>query len=275
MRNKNNPVTLMLLIVLALMFVFPFVYLLSGSLKSNVEALTDPAKVFPSQFHWENFAEVSKTIDIPRQTLNSCIMTFSVTFGQIIVAALAGYAFARIKFVGRDPLFLMFLATLIVPFEILFVPLYIMLARWGWIDTYQALIVPSLGNPFAIFMFRQFFLTVPTELEEAMFIDGAGHLRVFWSLMLPLSGPAAASVFILTWLAEWSTLLKPMVFTTSVDMRTLQVGLQFLNRGAQVTTPTIAWLLAGITLASIPAIVMFLILQRRFVESIAAAGLKG
>ena len=208
-------------------------------------------------------------------TLNSSIMTFSVTFGQILVSALAGYAFARIKFVGRDLVFLIFLATLIVPFEVLFVPLYLMLSQWGWINTYWALIIPSLGNPFAIFMFRQFFITVPLELEEAMTLDGAGYLRIFWNLMLPLSGPAAASVFILTWLAEWSTLLKPMLFTTSDSMRTLQVGLQFLNRGSQVSAPTIAWLMAGITLASIPAVVMFLILQKRFVESIAATGLKG
>lgn len=274
MKHENHPVTLILLIVLAIAFLFPFIYLIGGSLKSNPEALTSPDKVFPSHVHWENFVQVFQVIDISRQTVNSCIMAFTVTFGQIIVSALAGYAFARIKFIGRDLLFILFLATLIVPFEILFVPLYIMLAKWGWINTYRALILPSLGNPFAIFIFRQFFLTVPTELEEAMFIDGAGYLRIFFLLMLPLSGPAAASVFILTWLAEWSTLLKPLVFTTSKEMYTLQVGLNFLNRGAQVTTPTIAWLLAGVTLASIPAIVMFLILQRRFVESIAQTGLK-
>lgn len=275
MRNKSNPFIFVILVVMALVFVFPFVYLIGGSLKSNQEALTSPATVIPSQPHFENYVDVTKVINLPLMTLNSSIMTFSVTFGQILVSALAGYAFARIKFIGRDLVFLVFLATLIVPFEVLFVPLYLMLAKWGWIDTYWALIIPSLGNPFAIFMFRQFFITVPQELEEAMTLDGAGYLRIFWNLMLPLSGPAAASVFILTWLGEWSTLLKPMLFTTSDTMRTLQVGLQFLNRGSQVSTPTIAWLMAGIALASVPAIVMFLILQKRFVESIAATGLKG
>jgi multiple sugar transport system permease protein len=209
------------------------------------------------------------------QTFNSIVVTFAVTFGQIIVAALAGYAFARIRFIGRDPIFLLFLATLIVPFELIFVPLYLMLAKWGWINTYWALIIPSLGNPFAIFMFRQFFLSIPRELEEAMFMDGAGYLRIFWSLMLPLSGPPTVSIFILTWLAEWSGLLKPMLFTTEKNMWTLQVGLNFLNRGAQVSAPTIAYLMAGIVLASIPPIIMFIVLQRRFVESIAQTGLKG
>jgi multiple sugar transport system permease protein len=277
MQNKSNFGTLALLTVMAGLFIFPFVYLLGGALKSNDEALTQPAAVLPSQFHWENFIAVftESQLDIPVQTMNSAITTFAVTLGQILVASLAGYAFARIKFVGRDPLFLIFLATLIVPFELLFVPLYLMLARWGWINTYWALIVPSLGNPFAIFMFRQFFLSIPKELEEAMTMDGAGYLRTFWSLMLPLSGPPTVSIFILTWLAEWSGLLKPLLFTSSNEMWTLQVGLNFLNRGAQVTTPTIAYLMAGIVLASIPPIVMFLILQRRFVQSVAQTGLKG
>ncbi len=277
MPNKASVKTWILLIALAVMFLFPFAYLIGGALKTNDEALTQPNRIFSDQIHFENFSQVFQIsqLDIPKQTLNSAIMTFAVTFGQILIAALAGYAFARIRFLGRDPLFMIFLATLIVPFELLFVPLYIMLARWGWINTYLALIVPSLANPFAIFIFRQFFLTVPTELEEAMTMDGAGYLRIFWNLMLPLSVPAATTVFILTWLGEWSSLLKPMLFTTSPSMWTLQVGLSFLNRGAQVTTPTIAYLMAGIVLASIPPIIMFLLLQRRFVQSIAQTGLKG
>ena len=277
MNHKTSFGAMFLLILLAIGFLFPFIYMFGGALKTNREALTNPASVFPETFHWENFRAVftESKLNIPIQTMNSLIITFAVTFGQILVAALAGYAFARIKFIWRDPLFMIFLATLIIPFELLFVPLYLMLARWGWINTYRALIITSLGNPFAIFMFRQFFITVPTELEEAMVMDGAGYLRTFWSLMLPLSGPPTISIFILTWLAEWSGLLKPMLFTTSERMWTLQVGLNFLNRGAQVTTPTIAYLMAGIVLATIPPIIMFLIMQRRFVESIAATGLKG
>ena len=275
-KQKSIGVTIVL-VILAVFFLFPFVYLVGGALKTNTEALTLPYRIFPDVPQWQNFIDIFKTINfnIPRQTLNSLIVTFSVTFGQILTAALAGYAFARIKFVFRDAIFMIFLATLIVPFELLFVPMYLMLAKWGWINTYQALIIPSVANPFAIFMFRQFFITIPKELEEAMVMDGAGYLRIFWSLMLPLSGPPTVSIFILTWLAEWSTLLKPLVFTSTNEMWTLQVGLNFLNRGAQVTTPTIAYLMAGIVLASIPPILLFLIMQRRFVESIARTGLKG
>jgi multiple sugar transport system permease protein len=275
MQTKSSPGIFVVLVIMALLFVFPFVYMIGGSLKTNQEALTSPATLFPSQPYILNYYEVGQVIDFPIMTWNSSVMTFGVTFLQILVSALAGYAFARIKFIGRDIIFVVFLATLVVPFEILFVPLYLMLAKWGWINTFWALIIPSIGNPFAIFLFRQYFLTIPTELDEAMIMDGAGYLRIFWSLMLPLSGPAVASVFILTFLAEWSTLLKPMLFTTSENMRTLQVGLQFLNRGGQVSTPTIAWLLAGITIVSIPAVIMFLILQRYFVASIARTGIAG
>ena len=276
MVNKRNAGAIFILVILAFLFLFPFIYLFGGALKTNSEALTKPAQIFPEVLQWGNFAAIFQTanFDIPVQTTNSLIVTFSVTFGQIVVAALAGYAFARIKFIWRDTLFMIFLATLIIPFELLFVPMYLMLARWGWINSYWALIVPSLANPFAIFMFRQFFITIPRELEEAMLIDGAGYLRTFWSLMLPLSGPPVLSIFILTWLAEWSGLLKPMLFTTSPKMWTLQVGLNFLNRGAQVTTPTSAYLMAGIILATIPPVLLFLLLQRRFVEGVAQTGLK-
>jgi multiple sugar transport system permease protein len=275
MHTKSSPGVFVILVIMALLFVFPFVYMIGGSLKTNQEALTSPATLFPSQPYILNYYEVGEVMDFPIMTWNSSVMTFGVTFLQILVSALAGYAFARIKFIGRDIIFVVFLAMLVVPFEILFVPLYLMMAKWGWINTFWALIIPSVGNPFAIFLFRQYFLTIPTELDEAMVVDGAGYLRIFWSLMLPLSGPAVASVFILTFLAEWSTLLKPMLFTTSEDMRTLQVGLQFLNRGGQVSTPTIAWLLAGITIVSIPAVIIFLILQRYFVASTARTGIAG
>ncbi len=216
------------------------------------------------------------TLNFWRETFNSLVVALGVTLGQIILAALAGYAFARLKFFGRDFLFLLILGTLIIPFEILFVPLYLMLAGWGnWLNTFAALIIPSLANPFAIFVFRQFFLTVPKELDEAAMMDGASPYRIFWSIMLPLSGPAVATVFILTFLAEWSNLLKPLVFNSTPDMYTLQQGLAVtLNRGADLV-PNLATLMAGVVLASIVPVLMFLLGQKYFVRSVASTGLKG
>ena len=261
---------------LAILFLFPFAWMVSTSLKTNTEALLYPTRLIPAVPQWSNYPDVIAALNFWRELLNSLIMSLGVTFGQIILAALAGYAFARLKFFGSDALFLLILATLIIPFQILFVPLYLMLANWGgWLNTFYALIIPSLASPFAIFVFRQFFLTIPKELDEAAKMDGAGYYRIFWMVMLPLAGPAVATVFILTFLAEWSNLLKPLVFTSSPDLYTLQQGLAVtLNRGANLV-PNLGTLMAGVVLASILPIVMFLIGQRYFVRSVASTGLKG
>ena len=262
--------------VLTLMFLFPLAWMLATSLKTNEQALTNPTAFLPTAPQWYNYPAVIAALDFWRETFNSLVMALGITLGQIILAALAGYAFARLKFFGRDVLFLLILGTLIIPFEILFVPLYLMLASWGnWLNTFSALIVPSLANPFAIFVFRQFFMTVPKELDEAAMMDGASYYRIFWSVMLPLSGPAVATISILTFLAEWSNLLKPLVFNSTPDMYTLQQGLAItLNRGANLV-PDLATLMAGVVLTSIVPVIMFLIGQKYFVRSIASTGLKG
>jgi multiple sugar transport system permease protein len=265
-----------ILSILALITLFPFFWMLTTSLKTNSEVLSNPTALFPAIAQWNNYPDVIQALDFWRETLNSLIVALGVTLGQIILAALAGYAFARLPFFGRDVLFLIILATLIIPFEILFVPLYLMLAGWGgWLNTFAALIVPSLASPFAIFVFRQFFITVPKELDEAAKMDGAGYYRIFWTVMLPLSGPAVATVFILTFLGEWSNLLKPLVFTSSPDLYTLQQGLTInLSRGANLV-PNVATLMAGVVLASLVPVIMFLLGQKYFVRSVASTGLKG
>ena len=265
-----------ILCFVALLFLFPFAWMLATSLKTNSEALTNPTALLPAVPQWGNYPDVIVALNFWRETFNSLVMALGVTLGQIILAALAGYAFARLKFFGSNFLFLLILATLIIPFEVLFVPIYLMLAGWGgWLNTFAALIVPSLASPFAIFVFRQFFITVPKELDEAAKIDGAGYYRVFWSVMLPLAGPAIATVFILTFLAEWSSLLKPLVFTSSPDLYTLQQGLAVtLNKGANLV-PNLGTMMAGVVLASILPVIMFLLGQRYFVRSVASSGLKG
>ena len=275
-RRTSMTLKYIFLAFLTLLFLLPFAWMVSTSLKTNTEALLYPTRLLPAVPQWSNYPDVIEALNFWRELLNSLIMSLGVTFGQIILAALAGYAFARLKFFGSDALFLIILATLIIPFQILFVPLYLMLANWGgWLNTFYALIIPSLASPFAIFVFRQFFITIPKELDEAAKIDGAGYYRIFWTVMLPLAGPAVATVFILTFLAEWSNLLKPLVFTSSPDLYTLQQGLAVtLNRGANLV-PNLGTMMAGVVLASILPIVMFLVGQRYFVRSVASTGLKG
>lgn len=275
-QSRSMAIKYVVLAILTVAFLFPFVWMITTSLKTNTEALTNPTSLLPAISQWGNYPDVIATLNLWRETFNSLVMALGVTFGQILLCSLAGYAFARLPFFGSNVLFLLILATLIIPFQILFVPLYLMLAGWGgWLNTFAALIVPSLANPFAIFVFRQFFITIPRELEEASTIDGAGYYRTFFSVMLPLAGPAVLTVFILTFLGEWSNFLKPLVFTSSPDMYTLQVGLAVtLNRGANLV-PNIATLMAGVVLASIVPILMFLVGQRYFVQSVASTGLKG
>jgi multiple sugar transport system permease protein len=275
-RRLGMTLKYILLAFLAVLFLFPFAWMVSTSLKTNTEALTNPTALLPAAPQWSNYPDVIAALNFWRELFNSLVMSLGVTFGTIILSALAGYAFARLKFFGRDALFLLILATLIIPFQILFVPLYLMLANWGgWLNTFYALIIPSLASPFYIFVFRQFFITIPKDLDEAAKIDGAGYYRIFFRIMLPLAGPAIATVFILSFLAEWSNLLKPLVFTSSPDLYTLQQGLAItLNKGANLV-PNVATLMAGVVLASILPIVMFLIGQRYFVRSVASTGLKG
>jgi multiple sugar transport system permease protein len=273
--GNSNRGKYLLLIPLAVVFLFPFVWVILSSLKTTQETLTNPGSLLPVSPQWGNYPDVIARMNFWRELFNTLVMALSVTFGQIIVGALAGYGFARLKFWGRDWLFLLVLGTMIIPFEILFVPIFIMLSGWHWLDSYQALIVPSLASPFAIFVFRQFFITIPKDFEEAAKVDGAGPYRTFFSVMLPLSGSAIATVFILTFLGEWSNLLKPMVFNTNPDMFVLQQGLAItLNRGANLSLD-IPTLMTGVILVSILPVVMFLIGQRYFIRSIAASGVKG
>ncbi len=275
-QSRSIMIKYIVLAILTVAFLFPFIWMITTSLKTNTEALTNPTALLPAIPQWGNYPDVIATLNLWRETFNSLVMALGVTVGQILLCSLAGYAFARLPFFGSNVLFLLILATLIIPFQILFVPLYLMLASWGgWLNTFAALIVPSLANPFAIFVFRQFFITIPKELEEAATVDGSGYYRTFFSIMLPLAGPAVLTVFILTFLSEWSNFLKPLVFTSSPDMYTLQVGLAVtLNKGANLV-PNIATLMAGVVLASIVPILMFLIGQRYFMQSVASTGLKG
>lgn len=272
-RNQKG-IAYIVMIVAALLFLFPYIWMMGTALKTNLEASTQSSVLIPSTLHWENFPDTAVFMDFGRQLFNSVLVAVAVTALQLVLAAPAGYAFARIDFRGRQWLMLILLAMLIIPFEALFVPIYTMITRLGWLNSYWALIIPSIGNPFAVYVFRQFFVTLPGDLEEAARVDGANQFQIFWRIMLPLAQPAIVTVGLLTFLAEWGALLKPLVFTTSDSMRTLQVGLNFLNVGAMVSEPRVAWLMAGTAMVIIIPMIIFLFGQRYFVESIARTGIK-
>jgi multiple sugar transport system permease protein len=202
---------------------------------------------------------------------NSTIVALAVTAFQIITSALAGYALARLSFRGRQAILLIVLATLVIPFQILVIPIFLVL-KWGHlINTYWALILPTAANGFGIFLMRQYFQTIPVELEEAAALDGATRLQILWQIVLPLARPALVTLFLFAFIGEWNDLFKPLVFTTRPELRTVQLALaefqeQFTNRWAV--------LMAAVVIATIPVVLLFLVSQRQFLRGIAATGLK-
>ncbi|NJL35300.1 MAG: carbohydrate ABC transporter permease [Leptolyngbyaceae cyanobacterium SM1_4_3] len=239
-------------------------------------SLTPPGSVSglnltQSEWTWANYREAWKRGNFLLAFANSTLVALAVTAFQIFTSALAGYALARLRFWGRQAVLLIVLATLVLPFQILVVPIFLVL-RWGnLINTYGALILPTAASGFGIFLLRQYFQTIPVELEEAAALDGANRLQILWRVILPLARPALVTLFLFTFIGEWNDLFKPLVFTTRPELRTVQLALaefqeQFTNEWAL--------LMAAVVIATVPVVVLFLMGQRQFIRGIAATGIK-
>jgi multiple sugar transport system permease protein len=263
--------TYVLLGVMTLVTVFPFLWMVGTALKTQQEVFAYPPTLWPVEAQWQNFVRVFETVPFLRFYVNSVVVTTLITAAQVVTSALAGYAFARIDFPFKNAVFLVFLATLIVPEQVTMLPLFLLVSRLGWIDTFQALTVPFLANAFAVFFLRQFFLTIPRELEEAARMDGAGRLRVLFQIVLPLARPALATIALFIFLGEWDTYLWPLIVTNSETMRTLPIGLRFFveESGSQLHL-----MMAGAVMAVAPILLLFLMAQRQFIEGIAMTGSK-
>jgi multiple sugar transport system permease protein len=251
--------------------IVPFLWMITTSLKPPRLVHLAPY-IVPTHFEWRNYLDAWQTDNFARFYLNSAIMAIGITAGQLLLASLAGYAFARLHFPGRNVLFFLVLATMMVPVYVTLIPSYLIVRSFGWLDSYQALIIPRLVSAFGIFLMRQHYLTIPRDLEEAALLDGASRLRIWWNIIVPLSGPAMATLGIFSFLFAWNDFLWPLIVTSSPDMRTVQLGLaMFTGRyGTQWTL-----LMAGAVTATIPALIAFMIGQRWFVRGIAMTGMKG
>lgn len=203
--------------------------------------------------------------------LNSTLVAIAVTGFQVVTSALAGYALARLKFRGRQALVLVVLATLVIPFQLLVIPIFLVL-KWGHLlNTYGALILPTAANGFGIFLLRQYFLTIPVELEEAAMLDGANRWQVLWQVMLPLARPALVTLFLFTFIGEWNDLFKPLVFTTRPELRTVQLALAEFQEQFTSSWPL---LMAAVVIGTVPVVLLFLVGQRQFMRGIATTGIK-
>jgi multiple sugar transport system permease protein len=275
-----------LLLVGAALMLLPFVWMISTSLKPADQLFTIPPTWVPRTPVWDNYIKAMGAGNFGRYALNSLFLAVANMATNVGLSALAGYAFARLAFPGRNLLFILVLATLMVPYQVTIIPLFVIIRHIplvggndalgqggiGWINSYWGLIVPGAVGAFGIFMLRQFFETLPRELEDAARIDGAGEFRIFWQIMLPLATPAVATLAIFSFQAGWNAFLWPLLITTTDDMRTIQLGLTVFVQ--QYSTQ---WdqLMAATVVATLPIIAVFAIGQRLLIKGIAFTGLKG
>ena len=225
----------------------------------------------PQQWTWANYQAAWTRGKFLLAFLNSTLVALAVTFLQLVTSALAGYALARLRFKGRQAILLLVLVTLVIPFQLLVIPIFLVLKAGHLINTYGALILPTAVNGFGIFLLRQFFQTIPVELEEAATLDGATRLQVLWRVILPLARPALVTLFLFSFIGEWNDLFKPLVFTTRPELRTVQLALAEFQ---EQFTNSWSLMMAAVVITTLPIVLLFLLGQRQFIRGIAATGIK-
>jgi multiple sugar transport system permease protein len=262
----------LVLIPVAIVMIVPLAWMLMTSLQTLNETRHFPPTMLPASPQWSNYKEVLRDAPFGRWFANTVIVTVASVLGNLVFCSLAGYAFARIKFFGREVVFILVLATLMIPFQVVIIPTFLIVRKLGLIDTLGALILPNLAGAFGIFLLRQFFRSLPIELEEAARIDGASRLGVLFKIVLPLSGPALATLAVITFLWTWNDFLWPLITIYNPNHMTLQLGLATFQGAHQSTTNL---LMAANVMSVLPVLLLFFLAQRYFVRGIATSGLKG
>ncbi len=262
-----------LLLVLGVMMAFPFFWMLRTSLLTEPDAAVFPPIWLPTYLELDGYLGVFTVQPFGRYILNSAFVAITVMVAQLVTASLGAYAFARLQFPGRDKLFLLYLATMLIPAEVTIVPTFVLVSRFQMVDSLAGLIVPGLFSVFTTFLLRQFFLTIPYELEDAAKIDGAGYFRRYFQIVMPLSQPALATAAIFIFIGTWRSFLWPLIIIRTRELRTVPIGLAAIQQEQGHTD--IPQLMAGSVMAIVPVIAVFLVLQRYYIEGIAMSGLKG
>ncbi|MBI3111161.1 MAG: carbohydrate ABC transporter permease [Ignavibacteriales bacterium] len=252
----------------------PFLWMLSTSLKTQAAIFRYPPELIPSPPHFENYETILKGLSVSQFFLNSFKISALATIGQLLSCSLAAYAFARMQFRGKGLLYGVLLATMMIPAQVTMIPVFLIMKSLGWIDSHNALIVPAfLGGAFGTFLLRQFFESIPRDLEDAARIDGCGRFRIYWQIILPLAKPALATLGLFTFMSYWNDLLGPVIYLSSVEKMTLTVGLASLQAGEMVARHDL--LMAGSMLSIVPMLVLFVLAQKWFVRGVVMTGIKG
>lgn len=272
-RGQLNVVRLtwmLVTLVLALMTIFPLLWMISISFKSQVEVFQP--NLWPKAPNWNNFLYVLTEAPFARYLFNSFIVSVAVTVLALWFHTMAGYALARLRFPGREAIFLAIFSTFLVSLPVIIVPLFIIVRTMGMLNSYAGLIVPAIFNAFGIFLLRQYYISLPRELEEAAIVDGAGYWRIYWSVILPLSRPIIASLAILFFLANWNAFLWPLTVVNDPNLWVVQVGISsFRSQYASSWN----YIMAASTIVAAPMLLLFVIFQRQIMESVKTSGLKG
>ncbi|HVC82705.1 MAG TPA: carbohydrate ABC transporter permease [Chloroflexota bacterium] len=267
----------LILIAFGILFGFPMLWMLSSSLKPSQALFQYPPQILPWPITFDNYTQLFQYFPVGRFFLNSLIITTLNVTGTLVSCSMAAYSFSRLHWPGRNMVFALTLATIFLPTQVTLVPLYLIFRSFGWVDTWYPLWVPAwFGVAFYIFLLRQFFLSLPTEIEDAAKVDGAGYLRIFLSIELPLMRPALITVALFSFMSTWNDFVTPLIYIHSTDKMPLALGLQFINStGAYVGQSFWGMLMAGAVCATLPMVILFLFLQRYFVRGIVMTGLKG
>jgi multiple sugar transport system permease protein len=262
-----------ILVSLGATMLVPFLWMLSTSLKNLAEAQVYPPRWIPRQILWSNYGEVMTKVPFGRFILNSFNVSVTGVLGQLITCACAAYAFARLHFRAKTPLFIVLLATMMIPYQVVMVPQFLIFKSLGWVNSHRALIVPYwLGGAFGIFLLRQFFLQIPGELGDAARVDGCNPFEVFWHVYLPLSKPALATLAVLVFMGRWNDLIGPLIYLNRPEMMTVTAGLSYFQGRYYADMPL---LMAGSVVSIIPTLILFGAAQKYFVQGVVLSGLKG
>jgi multiple sugar transport system permease protein len=273
--NKNINKTLLnyLLIIICIVMAFPFIWMILSSLKPIGEIFLLPPRIFPILWRFENYPDLIKSFPFLKYLFNSFKVAILAVIGQLISCSLAAYAFARVKFPGRDTIFIFLLGTMMIPQIVLIIPQYKLYSALGLINTYFPLILPAyFGGAFGTFLLRQLFLTIPSELDDSAMMDGAGPLQIFYYIYLPLAKPALATLALFIFMGNWNDLLGPVIYLTDYHNMTLTVGLAYIENQYIVQWPLV---LAGATISIIPIVIIYVFTQKYFVRSFVMTGIKG
>lgn len=253
---------------------FPFVWMLLSSIKTADEIITVPIQWLPSDPQWHNYKDIWSVIPLGNMYVTSLIVTLLIVLGVLLTSSMAGFALAKYRFRGREVLFTLILSTMMIPFFVLFIPLFFIIKEFGWTNTYAGLIVPNLVTAFGIFLMRQFTIGIPDEMIQAARMDGASEWKVYWKMILPLQKQALAALAIFSFVYQWDSFLWPLVVVSDDTMNTLPLGINML-RNAYSSQANMNMTMTGSTIIVVPSLLVFVLLQRYFIKGITMTGMKG